>query len=405
MPGTGIHGYTGPAQYGGSYNISNGIITSGSAGTAKTTSGGHVIASRNSPYGEYSAVNDPFTIGASGNDVSSPATQTLSQQIVNAMPDYSQAMKDMAASVANAIGTGQSQYADTIRQLMKISEQNTAKSQQLAREQMAYQTKSDQAAMAWSAQEAQKNRDWQERLSNNAHQREVKDLMAAGLNPILSANAGAYTGSGATGSGFSSSGAMGQVDTSVNGVLGSLLTSAMNSAANVKIAGMYTDAERYAADLQYGSSRLATEASILNNHNSTSAQKEIAYAGYKNDLIKTDLAGRYGLQNTALSNSGAFDRTVYSENAANGRQMNSDIAANYRTNQTNASNERQTESKNASGSWLSAGPYRAIGKAVNEMIQNAQGKYDAAARNFLKNHPRATSSKQNSRLLSQIGWG
>lgn len=225
------------------------------------------------------------------------------------------------------------------------------------------------------------------------------------MNPILSANAGAYTGSGATGQGFSSSGAMGQVDTSVNGVLGSLLTSAMNSAANVKIAGMYTDAERYAADLQYGSSRLATEASILNNHNSTSAQKEIAYAGYKNDLAKTDLAGKYGLQNTALSNSGAFDRTVYSENAANGRQMNSDLAANYRTNQTNASNERQTESRNASGSFLSAGPYRAIGKAVGEMIQNAQGSYNDAARKFLKNHPRATSSKQNSRLLSQIGWG
>lgn len=54
----------------------------------------------------------------------------------------------------------------------------------------------------FNAEEAQLNRDWQERMSNTAHQREQWDLRQAGLNPILTATGGmgAATPSGATAS-------------------------------------------------------------------------------------------------------------------------------------------------------------------------------------------------------------
>lgn len=53
---------------------------------------------------------------------------------------------------------------------------------------------------AYNSEEAQKNRDWQKMMSDTAYQRAVKDMVKAGINPILAAsNGGAAMGSGGQG--------------------------------------------------------------------------------------------------------------------------------------------------------------------------------------------------------------
>lgn len=98
----------------------------------------------------------------------------------------------------------------------KVAAEDFAREQQLIQQEQAF-----------NANEAQKNRDWQERLSNTEYQRAVKDMQAAGINPLLAySQGGASTPSGSTASQSSHNASRGSGGDGLGNVIGGLISTA-----------------------------------------------------------------------------------------------------------------------------------------------------------------------------------
>ncbi len=126
-------------------------------------------------------------------------------------------LMQISEGVMKALGRGAdflSSTTQTAQDAFNKSQASANKAMQFSAEQAAQQMAFQKAMMenmqSYNSAQAREQRDWQERMRATAYQATVKDMIAAGINPILAAQLGATSaGSGATATSGMAQGAMG----------------------------------------------------------------------------------------------------------------------------------------------------------------------------------------------------